>query len=331
MSGSSTRRDEPADTEISLVIATGREYGCERLVRAVERQLQAVGHTAYEIILVLDGCPPYRWLDPADRRITAIVLPERVGIARARTVGVRAARGQLLAFLDDDCVPAEMWLTELLRLSREHPTSVAFGGRVIGTAPRNLYSQLRDAVYYYETFGPWYTDSSATTDVLGAPYVNGGNSAYRREALLSAGGFDELLPAYSDVELGRRMNLAERAVLSPGMAIHHDHPSDFRQYQLRCWRSGRARALLWAHRGYRQDRPRAVLRTIVINLVWANAARRRPRIAAPPLYVVAVLTCQEVVHGAGYIYALVGSVARRRIARRSAAHTSGRGMAADTP
>ncbi|MEV4078663.1 hypothetical protein AB0J43_00010 [Nonomuraea fuscirosea] len=52
---------------------------------------------------------------------------------------------------------------------------------MISSGPANLYAQLRDTVYYYyETFGSWFTDPDTSADVLGAPCVNGGNSAYRR-------------------------------------------------------------------------------------------------------------------------------------------------------
>ncbi|MGP3690880.1 glycosyltransferase family 2 protein [Streptomyces sp. IBSNAI002] len=326
----STAEGGPRAPAVSIIVATARDTGCRRLVQAVRAQFAASPETDYEIVLVLDGCPRYPWLTGDEEDMRVIVLPQRLGIARARNTGINASRGSLLAFLDDDCVPADTWLPELLRMSTKYRSSTAFGGRVIATAPSNLYSQLRDGVYYYETFGAWYTDGASSEDVFGAPYVNGGNCAYRREALLGSGGFDALLPAYSDVELGRRLALAERAVLSPAMAIHHDHPSEFRQYMIRCWRSGRARAVLWRHRGYRQDSPLAVGRTITANLMWHNAVHRRRRITASPVRVVTVLTCQEIVHGIGYTYALLGSLAGRRRPGDRAGGAPGAGVAAGT-
>ena len=300
-----------ADLDISVIVATrARSAGCRRLLRAIADQFSFFANIGYEIVLVFDGCPLYEWLPINEIPIRTVVLAEHSGIARARNAGIAAANGELLAFLDDDCVPASTWLAELVRMSAQYPQHVAFGGKVIGTDRHNLYSQLRDVVYYWETFGAWYLDPSATSDVIGGPYVNGGNSAYRRPSLVQAGGFEPILPAYSDVELGRRLHLACRAVLSPGMAILHDHPSGFRQYMLRCWRSGRARALLWAHRGYQQDSPATVARAVVTNILWNNIAHRRRRVDASAAVVVSVLLCQEVVHGIGYALTLARS--RRR-------------------
>lgn len=312
--------------DISVIVATRRrEQGCRRLADAVAAQFAKAPHVDWELVLVMDGCPAYGWVDSADIPVRVHRLPERLGIAQARNAGVRAAGGDLLAFLDDDCVPADTWLAELVRLSRSYPDRIAFGGPVIGTDADNLWSQLRAAVYYYETFGPWYLNARAGADCLGAPYVNGGNSAFRRRPFLEAGGFDSILPAYSDVELGRRLHLRDRAVLSPGMAIHHDHPSTFRTYMERCWRSGAARALLWSRRRYSQDSPAVVARVVLANLVWNNAVHRRRRINASPVLVVGALLCQEVVHGLGYAHTLLVRPGRGGDARGGAAAAPGGG------
>ena len=295
--------------DLSVVITTRhREAGCRRLVEALVRQFAADPDCAYEIVLVVDGHGAYPWTAAADVR--TIVLEQRHGIARARNIGIGEARGALIGFLDDDCVPVGSWLAAVRRMSAQYPEHVAFGGPVIGTEPDNLFSRLREQVYYRETFGTGYVDPGAREDFTG-PYVNGGNAVYRREALVAAGGFDEALPAYSDVELGRRMNLAAGAVLSPAMAIDHDHPSTLRAYLERCLRSGRARAILW-RRGYRQDTPARVLAAICTHLLWTNPVDRRRHVGAWPARTIAVLTCQELAHGIGYAKELAGALGRGR-------------------
>lgn len=123
--------------------------------------------------------------------------------------------------------------------------------------------------------------------------------------MLDVGGFDEALPAYSDVEMGRRMGLNQSGALLAGMTIHHDHPASFREYMRRCYRSGRARGLLWSRRRYPQDAPGRVVTAIVANVLWNNVVHRARRIDAGHARAAVVLSCQEVLHGVGYVRSLV--------------------------
>lgn len=299
-------RQPTADLVLSVVVATRRRSdGCRRLCSALDAQFDSEPDLAAEIVLVFDGCDPYPWV-PASGRYRTVHLRHRTGIAKARNIGIQHAHGVVVAFLDDDAVPVPGWVSTALAAFATYPQLIAFGGRVIGSDADNVYGQLRDQVYYRETFGPWYVDPAAAAgDLLGPPYVNGGNSAYWRQAVLDVGGFDAILPAYSDVELGRRLELHRRGALLTGMTIHHDHPATFVEYMRRCYRSGRARGLLWAHHRYAQDAPRRVIATIVANVLWNNLIHRARRITARRVQAAIVLSCQEVLHGVGYARSLV--------------------------
>src|SRR2546428_3124653 len=67
----------------------------------------------------------------ADGRVR-VVLEPTPGATRARNAGARAARGDLLAFVDDDALPADGWLAALLA-PFANPHVAAAGGRL---APR---------------------------------------------------------------------------------------------------------------------------------------------------------------------------------------------------
>jgi cellulose synthase/poly-beta-1,6-N-acetylglucosamine synthase-like glycosyltransferase len=62
----------------------------------------------------------------------------------ARNAGIERARSPVVAFLDDDALPADTWLAGLLRGLASYPDCLAFGGHVIGHDSTNLYAQLRD-------------------------------------------------------------------------------------------------------------------------------------------------------------------------------------------
>lgn len=104
---------ESAAVPVSVVIPTRNRP--ELVVKAVESAFgQAFGNL--EVIVVIDGEDSLtrNALDVfCDARLRVISLPVNVGGAEARNIGVRAARGEWVAFLDDD----DEWLPH--KLSRQ--------------------------------------------------------------------------------------------------------------------------------------------------------------------------------------------------------------------
>src|SRR5690606_20411702 len=84
---------------------------------------------AFEVVLV-DNDPDASALECLralnDPRV-AVVHEPRAGVANARNAGLRAAKGELIAFLDDDEIAPAGWLAELLRVQAEHNADVVFG------------------------------------------------------------------------------------------------------------------------------------------------------------------------------------------------------------
>src|SRR5262245_58451428 len=96
----------------------------------------------YEVVVVDDGsrAPPeaivasFRpWLD--------LVLLSRphAGPGAARNAGVSRARGEYLAFTDDDCLPDPNWLTALGDRLAGSPGALV-GGRTVNALPGNRYA-----------------------------------------------------------------------------------------------------------------------------------------------------------------------------------------------
>jgi len=74
------------------------------VVRAVRSSLNQ-SFNDLEVVVVIDGPDPAtveRLAEIDDERLHVIELPESVGGSEARNAGVRAARGEWIAFLDDD-------------------------------------------------------------------------------------------------------------------------------------------------------------------------------------------------------------------------------------
>ncbi len=162
--------------ELSVIIATCRRA---RLLATTLRALavQTLPQQLFEVIVVADGSTDGTdmVIDRARTRLPllrTIHQPQR-GPASARNAGIRIARGRILAFTDDDCIPGRDWLRSLLQCYHDHPDAIGVEGKTI-------------------------TDQEKVTP-LTHQVVNlrGGRSrptcnvSYLRAALLEAGGFDE--------------------------------------------------------------------------------------------------------------------------------------------
>jgi GT2 family glycosyltransferase len=199
---------------ISVVVCTlNRPDALARCIRA----LLAADPPPAEVVVVDQGSQP---LEEALRGQVEYVPTEDGGVSRARNRGAAAARHDLLAFTDDDCVPAPEWIGALAAAYDEGVDGVT--GRVLplpgqgaGVAVSSRTSELR------QTFGepgqaPWEIGT-------------GGNLSLRRRALDGVGGFDEALGpgtpgrAAEDVDLLYRVVAAGFAIrYEPGAVVYHE-------------------------------------------------------------------------------------------------------------
>lgn len=194
--------------EISVVIPTHKRLAllCRCLTALTERR----PGVSCEIIVVDDG---------RSSAVRAVVLalarqhggirylrpaPGRRGPAAARNAGWRAAVGEIVAFTDDDTVPATDWLHA--GRAAMLPGVAAAGGRVIVPLPPEPTDAERD-----------------TAGLDGAEFVTA-NCFVRREALVRAGGFDERYTRAwredSDLYF-TLLELGERVVAAPDAVVIH--------------------------------------------------------------------------------------------------------------
>ena len=115
--------------DISVVICAHTEARWEQLVRAVE-SLRRQSLAPREILVVIDhnlALADRACHQLADTRV--IENSGRHGISGARNSGIAAARGGVVAFLDDDATAAPDWLEQLLA-SYSSPSILGVGGAI---------------------------------------------------------------------------------------------------------------------------------------------------------------------------------------------------------
>ncbi len=201
-----------------------------------------------------------------------VTLPG-LGPAAARNAGAQAASGNILVFIDADCVPEPGCLRALLAPFADPGVAGVRGG--YASRQRALparFTQLEMEEKQARLAASWQI---AVMDTACA--------AYRRDRFLAYGGFDESLPATSveDVELSFRMAAGgERMVYAKGALVRHQHPERLVTYLWRKLRFGYFRARLYQrHPGrVREDgyTPRLMPIQILLTAVLALATLGSP-------------------------------------------------------
>lgn len=195
----------------SVVVPTYRRpQRCRRLLDALAAQ--KVPAAEFEVIVVDDcsGDATAEMLCSAAADLPYLLRPmqteSNAGPARARNVGWKAARADVVGFIDDDCVPDPAWLASGIQ---------AFCGRETVGVVQGRTSPPQD----HDGAGlpRWHHKQDITAPT---PYFESCNIFYRRDALLAAGGFDEQIGwwgedtslAWSVLDLGWESDFAAEAV-----------------------------------------------------------------------------------------------------------------------
>ncbi len=129
--------------EISVVVPTrSRPRALGTLLRRLAHQTFPARR--FEVIVVDDcGDPPAAPVVDRFRHslsTTLIRLGEAAGCAGARQAGAEGARGRLLVFTDDDCLPGEDWLEALWLTGMEYPAA-GIAGPVVNGRPKSLLAE----------------------------------------------------------------------------------------------------------------------------------------------------------------------------------------------
>lgn len=191
-------------------------------------------NAAYEVIVVADPAG----IKAAEKLLFAehlkLVPFDVANISAARNMGIAAAAGDIVAFIDDDAVPEPRWLEHLLRVFTNAPISAA-GGFVRG---RNGISfqwkaRIADATGHAENAQVNAEKPTILTPPPGrAVKTEGTNMAVRRDVLAEMGGFDPAFRFYLDeTDLNMRLALAGHSTaIVPLAQVHHAYaPSQRRR------------------------------------------------------------------------------------------------------
>jgi glycosyltransferase involved in cell wall biosynthesis len=210
---------------ISLIICTyNRSHKLGNLLRSLER-LDLAGDFACEVIVV-DNNSRDRTRDVVEEvsKASPLVIryafePKR-GLGHARNRGIAEARGEILAFTDDDCIPETDWIRVIAAKFSSEPSLAGIGGRV----------ELYDESDQPETI-------RTTREIVEPQSVHqlfrlmaGCNIAFRRHAFEDVGPFDPVFGAGTKIAacedwdfLYRAYKKGLRIRYDPDVLVYHHH------------------------------------------------------------------------------------------------------------
>lgn len=232
-----TGPESSAGPRFSVIVCT--RNGSDRIGDCL-RAVSALRGVEYETIVVDDGSED----GTADRVArefpeAGLLRLEPCGLSAARNAGAAVARGEVLAFTDDDCEPDADWLARLVRVYQDGRFSAAGGPNL--PPPARCW---QEAVVAAAPGAP----SHVMLDDEEAEHLPGCNLTVRKEAFDAVGGFDpRFRTAGDDVDFCWRLRDAgHRLGFAPGAFVWHRRRPSLRAFLRQQAGYGRAEKLLMA-------------------------------------------------------------------------------------
>ncbi|MFH2144432.1 MAG: glycosyltransferase family 2 protein [Candidatus Omnitrophota bacterium] len=178
--------------DISIVIPTYEGIATlKKCLRMLRRQQADDTIFSYEIIVVIDKKDrrTEEWFSKEGRRYPQlqIIRAQGAGVNSARNKGIEESQGEIIFFLDDDCVPPhKTWLNEVFSVFCLYPDADVIGGGYRCRERKDILAISRNKLdaFYVQC----NRNSSGETAVL-----LGGDCGYRRKIFEKCGAFDETI------------------------------------------------------------------------------------------------------------------------------------------
>ena len=217
------------DPRISAVVCTYQNP--LTLVNTLESLLdQSLSPEKYEVLVIdnnsQDETPAITASFPGFRYIRE----KKVGLSHARNTGIKEARGEIIAFIDDDAEAGRHWLKSLLSIYDSHPEAWAVGGKVLPIWDAPKPDWLTEKYYRSLSLLDWGEDLK---QLSWPERLIGTNCSFRKKAFQTVGKFDpnlgrmgRLLLSMEDTEIQKRIHKKGYLVIyHPEAVVHHHVPA----------------------------------------------------------------------------------------------------------
>jgi len=182
----------------------------------------------FEIIIITDKACKEKF-----SKTTIISSWSKTGPADKRDMGVKKAKGEIIAFLDDDSYPDKDWLKKALKNFKKDEKIAGVAGPNI-TPPHNSLRQKASG-YVWSTWlgsggaGTYRCAVSQRREVDDFPTVN---LLVRKKDFLSVGGFDSHYWPGEDTKLCHDLvyKLGKKIIYTPEVLVYHHRREVFKPH-----------------------------------------------------------------------------------------------------
>jgi glycosyltransferase involved in cell wall biosynthesis len=197
-------------------------FNGEKFVESCIKSVLSQSYKPYEVIVVDDGSSDSTSEIASRYPVRLVRHDKNMGLAEARNTAICSAKGDIVAFLDVDCVAGGDWLQNIVDNYREHD-AVGVGGQGVEVS-RKGYANMYRSLHSAQGHGDKKRDDIDT--------LFGLCSSYKRESLLKIGLYDPIFRTNGeDVDMSLRiLKAGGRIVYDPSVVVYHQRTDSIRSF-----------------------------------------------------------------------------------------------------
>ena len=141
------------------------------------------------------------------------------GAAGARNSGIYVAKGEIITFIDSDCVPPKDWLKNIAFAFSDKTIGAIGGGYCCGADESFWQRFCYEELYFRRKKRKLYVDTLVSN-----------NFACRRSLILQLGGFPEQYPIVEDMFLSFKISRISKVLWLPDNGVKHYFKDSLKAY-----------------------------------------------------------------------------------------------------
>lgn len=211
---------------ITVIIPT---YNSGKHISRVLDRLYKESNSIPKQVIIVDGYSTDSTLVKAREYPVEIYFEPNRNLATARNIGIKYSKNKIIAFTDSDCIPDRRWIERIANCFQNDPKLVGVGGRLLRLEPKNNIEAFSGKVFLNEIMKFPTQMIKPYQKFLPGSFITA-NCAYRKEALMEIGGFNEFFKNNGeDIDLFWRMidKFPRRLLYNPSIIVYHNFPDTY--------------------------------------------------------------------------------------------------------